>query len=140
MAKKIFIYFITSLAFYGLVQADDFIKNDISQTQNIIESQIQAFQRKDAELAFSFAAPIIKLKFNNPEEFMTMVKSYYEPVYNPKQYYFIESKYYEGSIYHQLQVISQSNISYLATYSLIKDGNDWKISGCAVIPMKQESV
>jgi hypothetical protein len=83
---------------------------------------------------------MIKLRFNNPDDFMRMVQNYYEPVYNPKQYYFINSKYFEGSVYHQLQIVSQSNLSYLATYSLIKDNNEWKISGCAVYPMQQESI
>ncbi len=140
MSKKFIILVITALFLNGLAKAENSLQNEISKTQDIINSQIQAFLKRDAALAFSYAAPIIKLKFNNPEEFMRMVKNYYEPVYNPKQYYFIESKYFDGSIYHQLQIISQSNMSYLATYSLIKDNNEWKISGCAVIPMKQELI
>ena len=140
MIKKIFIISFTLFIVSGLSKADDSLANDLSKTQDIIESQIQAFKNKNAELAYSFASPMIKLKFNNPQEFMSMVKSFYEPVYNPKQYYFIDSKYFEGSIYHQLQIISQSNMSYLATYSLIKDENEWKISGCSVLPMKQESI
>jgi len=140
MIKKIFIISFTLFIISGLSKADDSLANDLSKTQDIIESQIQAFKNKNAELAYSFASPMIKLKFNNPQEFMSMVKSFYEPVYNPKQYYFIDSKYFEGSIYHQLQIISQSNMSYLATYSLIKDENEWKISGCSVLPMKQESI
>ena len=140
MVKKIFILFFTLFILSGLSKADDSMKNELTITQDIIESQIQAFQNKNAELAYSFASPMIKLRFNNPQEFMSMVKSYYEPVYNPKQYYFIDSKYFEGSIYHQLQIISQSNMSYLATYSLIKDENEWKISGCSVMPMMQESI
>ena len=140
MVKKIFILFFTLFILSGLSKADDSIKNELTITQDIIESQIQAFQNKNAELAYSFASPMIKLRFNNPQEFMSMVKSFYEPVYNPKQYYFINSKYFEGSIYHQLQIISQSNMSYLATYSLIKDENEWKISGCSVMPMMQESI
>ena len=140
MISKTFIILFTILSLTGLAKSENSVQSDLSKTQNIIENQIQAFQSKDAELAFSYAAPIIKLKFNNPDEFMTMVKNYYEPVYNPKQYYFIESKYFEGSIYHQLQIISQSNTSYLATYSLIKNDDEWKISGCAVVPMKQESI
>ena len=138
MVKKIFILFFTLFILSGLSKADDSMKNELTITQDIIESQIQAFQNKNAELAYSFASPMIKLRFNNPQEFMSMVKSFYEPVYNPKQYYFINSKYFEGSIYHQLQIISQSNMSYLATYSLIRDENEWKISGCSVKPMKQE--
>ena len=140
MVKKIFILSFTLFIFSGLSKADDSLKKDLTKTQDIIESQIQAFQNKNAELAYSFASPMIKLRFNNPQEFMSMVKSFYEPVYNPKQYYFIDSKYFEGSIYHQLQIISQSNMSYLATYSLIKDENEWKISGCSVLPMIQESI
>ena len=140
MIKKIFILFFTSLILSGLLKADDSMKKELTMTQDIIESQIQAFQNKNAELAYSFASPMIKLRFNNPQEFMSMVKSFYEPVYNPKQYYFINSKYFEGSIYHQLQIISQSNMSYLATYSLIKDENEWKISGCSVKPIMQESI
>ena len=135
MVKKIFILSFTLFIISGLSKADDSLKNELTKTQDIIESQIQAFQNKNAELAYSFASPIIKLRFNNPQEFMSMVKSFYEPVYNPKQYYFIESKYFEGSIYHQLQIISQSNMSYLSTYSLIKDENEWKISGCSVLPL-----
>ena len=140
MIKKIFILFFTSFILSGLSKADDSMKKELTMTQDIIESQIQAFQNKNAELAYSFASPMIKLRFNNPQEFMSMVKSFYEPVYNPKQYYFINSKYFEGSIYHQLQIISQSNMSYLATYSLIKNENEWKISGCSVMPMMQESI
>ena len=140
MIKKIFILFFTSFILSGLSKADDSMKKELTMTQDIIENQIQAFQNKNAELAYSFASPMIKLRFNNPQEFMSMVKSFYEPVYNPKQYYFINSKYFEGSIYHQLQIISQSNMSYLATYSLIKDENEWKISGCSVMPMMQESI
>ena len=140
MTKKAFILFFTFFILSGLSKADDSMKNELTITQDIIESQIQAFQNKNAELAYSFASPMIKLRFNNPQEFMSMVKSFYEPVYNPKQYYFINSKYFEGSIYHQLQIISQSNMSYLATYSLIKDENEWKISGCSVKPMMQESI
>ena len=140
MIKKIFIISFTLFIISGLSKADDSLANDLFKTQDIIESQIQAFKNKNAELAYSFASPMIKLKFNNPQEFMSMVKSFYEPVYNPKQYYFIDSKFFEGSIYHQLQIISQSNMSYLATYSLIKDENEWKISGCSVLPMMQESI
>ena len=140
MVKKIFILSFTLFIISGLSKADVSLKNELTMTQDIIESQIQAFQNKNAELAYSFASPMIKLRFNNPQEFMSMVKSYYEPVYNPKQYYFIDSKYFEGSIYHQLQIISQSNMSYLATYSLIKDENEWKISGCSVMPTMQESI
>ena len=137
---KFIIILCTTLFVHSLSKAENILEQDLFETENIIKNQLQAFINKDAEEAFSYAAPMIKLRFDNPDNFMNMVKNYYEPVYNPKQYYFINAKYFEGSVYHQLQIVSQSNLSYLATYSLIKDNDEWKISGCSVYPMRQESI
>ena len=138
--KKLILIIITFLSISGLAKSETSFEKEFTETQLIIESQIQAFLDENAELAYSYAAPLIKMKFTNPIEFMSMVKNYYEPVYNPKQFYFLDAKYYEGAIYHQLQVISQKNESFLATYSLIQDEGQWKISGCAVYPMQKQSI
>ena len=137
---KFIIILCTILFVHSLSKAENILEQDLFETEIIIKNQLEAFINKDAEEAFSYAAPMIKLRFDNPDNFMNMVKNYYEPVYNPKQYYFINAKYFEGSVYHQLQIVSQSNLSYLATYSLIKDNDEWKISGCSVYPMRQESI
>ena len=138
--KKMILIILTFLSISSLAKSEISYEKEFDETQFIIESQIQAFLDENAELAYSYAAPLIKMKFNNPLEFMSMVKNYYEPVYNPKQFYFIDARYFEGAIYHQLQVISQQDESFLATYSLIQDGGKWKISGCAVYPMQKQSI
>ena len=138
--KKTLLIIITLLGISSLAKSEISYEKEFNETQFIIESQIQAFLDENAELAYSYAAPLIKMKFSNPLEFMYMVKSYYEPVYNPKQFQFIDAKYYEGAIYHQLRVISQQNETFLATYSLIQDEGKWKISGCAVYPMQKQSI
>ena len=138
--KKAILLTITFLSISSLAKSEISYEKEFNETLSIIESQIQAFLDENAELAYSYAAPLIKMKFNNPQEFMYMVKNYYEPVYNPKQFQFIDAKYFEGAIFHQLQVISQNNESFLATYSLIQDEGKWKISGCAVYPMQKQSI
>ena len=138
--KKTLLIIITLLGISSLAKSEIAYEKESNETRFIIESQIQAFLDENAELAYSYASPLIKMKFSNPLEFMYMVKSYYEPVYNPKQFQFIDAKYYEGAIYHQLQVISQQNETFLATYSLIQDEGKWKISGCAVYPMQKQSI
>ena len=138
--KKTILLIITFLSISSLAKSEISYEKEFSETQSIIESQIQAFLDENAELAYSYAAPLIKMKFNSPQEFMYMVRNYYEPVYNPKQFQFLDAKYFEGAIFHQLQVISQKNESFLATYSLIKDEGKWKISGCAVYPMQKQSI
>ena len=138
--KKTILIIITFLSMSSLAKSEISYEKEFDETQFIIESQIQAFLDENAELAYSYAAPLIKMKFNSPSEFMFMVKNYYEPVYNPKQFYFVDARYFEGAIYHQLQVISQQDESFLATYSLIQDEGKWKISGCAVYPMQKQSI
>ena len=138
--KKTILIIITFLSISSLAKSEISYEKEFDETQFIIESQIQAFLDENAELAYSYAAPLIKMKFNSPSEFMFMVKNYYEPVYNPKQFYFVDARYFEGAIYHQLQVISQQDESFLATYSLIQDEGKWKISGCAVYPMQKQSI
>ena len=138
--KKTILLIITFLSISSLAKSEISYEKEFSETQSIIESQIQAFLDENAELAYSYAAPLIKMKFNSPQEFMYMVRNYYEPVYNPKQFQFLDAKYFEGAIFHQLQVISQKNESFLATYSLIQDEGKWKISGCAVYPMQKQSI
>ena len=138
--KKTILIIITFLSISSLAKSEISYEKEFSETQSIIESQIQAFLDENAELAYSYAAPLIKMKFNSPQEFMYMVRNYYEPVYNPKQFQFLAAKYFEGAIFHQLQVISQNNESFLATYSLIQDEGKWKISGCAVYPMQKQSI
>ena len=140
MHRKKAILIITFLIISSLAKSEISYEKEFDETQFIIESQIQAFLDENAELAYSYAAPLIKMKFNNPLEFMSMVKNYYEPIYNPKQFYFMDARYFEGAIYHQLQVISQQDESFLATYSLIQDEGKWKISGCAVYPMQKQSI
>ena len=101
--KKTILIIITFLSISGLAKSEISYEKEFDETQFIIESQIQAFLDENAELAYSYAAPLIKMKFDSPSEFMFMVKNYYEPVYNPKQFYFIDARYFEGAIYHQLQ-------------------------------------
>ena len=62
--KKIIIITLTFFIAHGLAKSESLLENDLLKTQNIIESQIKAFVDEDAEKAFSYAAPIIKLKFN----------------------------------------------------------------------------
>ena len=120
--------------------ADQANKEDFDITKKIISQQLEAFKVNDASKAYSFAAPFIKMKFEDPESFMSMVKDNYEPISNAKDFYFLKFKINNGNIYHQLQVISKSNQSYMATYSLIFIEDEWKISGCALSLMTQQSI
>ncbi len=120
--------------------ADEKIEKNLDLTREVVKQQLEAFKINDADKAYYFAAPLIKKQFEDPKSFMKMVEENYEPVSNPKNFYFIKSKFSNNEIYHQLQIISQSNQSYIATYSLVFYKKEWKISGCIISLMEQQSI
>ena len=48
-----------------------------------VQGQLLAFANDDAELAFSFAAPVIQSFFKTPQNFIAMVIKSYPVVYRP---------------------------------------------------------
>ena len=62
--KKTILIIITFLSISSLAKSEISYEKEFSETQSIIESQIQAFLDENAELAYSYAAPLIKMKFN----------------------------------------------------------------------------
>ena len=61
---------------------------DQTAFQAVITSQLEAFKNDDGKAAFSYAAPFIQGKFQNPENFMAMVKKGYGSIYKNTKYSF----------------------------------------------------
>ena len=57
---------------------------EAAAVREVIEAQLDAFKRDDAQRAFSFAAPGIRQMFGTAENFMQMVRSSYAVVYRPQ--------------------------------------------------------
>lgn len=133
-----YLFLVTFISLNSFSQENNDIR--IETSKYVVSSQLEAFKNNDALTAFSFAAPIIKSKFETPELFMKMVEAAYEPVSNPKNYFFLKSLIYDEGVLHQVQIISHTNKSYLATYSLILSNGDWKITGCTLSPFQNQSI
>ena len=61
---------------------------DASAIQTVIEAQINAFRSGDDAAAYSHAAPNIKQIFPTVDQFISMVKTGYMPLYNPENFVF----------------------------------------------------
>jgi hypothetical protein len=71
---------LTACAHQGELRADDRIA-----IRAVIERQLEAFRQEDAAAAFALSSPEIQAKYGSPENFMTSVKTFYEPVYRPRR-------------------------------------------------------
>lgn len=116
-------------------------ESDQGAIRQVVESQLDAFQKDEWATAFGYAAPVVQQKFGDPMTFMAMVKSGYGAVYRPRQVTFgkvVDTQYGPDQI---VQVIGPDGLAYTAHYTMERqpDGT-WKISGCYLTRGPDESV
>ncbi len=100
--------------------------------QGVIQAQLDAFNRDDGALAYSFAAPGIQMFFPSAEIFMAMVRDGYPPVYRSREVEFRATLPLDGShTTQQALIVGQDGTVVLALYTMER-GNDgvWRIAGC----------
>ena len=115
----------------GTASAEDLTA---ASSRAIIERQLDAFERDDAEAAYALAAPTIKQMFSDADQFMTMVRDHYAPVYRHRSVAFgaFAESGDEASL--QATLVDNDNVVWTALYSFRRVPNgDWLISGCVLV-------
>jgi Domain of unknown function (DUF4864) len=104
--------------------------------RSVIQSQIEAFLKSDAETAYSFASPSIQKKFPDKETFFSMVKEQYGPVYHPGNYAFGRNKIMEdgSTVFQEVLITGTDGKDWTAFYQLTRqpDGT-FRINGVSMI-------
>jgi len=104
---------------------------DAAAIRKVIEDQIAAFKRDDGAAAFGFASPGIREMFGNPEQFMNMVRSGYQPVYRPRRFEFGAIEDLKDAPAQHVWVVGPDGEDVEAIYYMERqpDGS-WRIDGC----------
>jgi hypothetical protein len=105
--------------------------SDLHAIRSLIEDQIAAFRRHDAEAAWRYVAPGLQERFVTPENFLEMVRTGYGPVYSPRSYHFGEIVPTPEGLGQWLEVVGPDGERVGALYLLERqpDGS-WRSSGC----------
>jgi len=131
--RLLFIAFF-SMFIFSAAYGDSFSPLDKSQMQQAIDGQLQAFKADDGARAYSYAAPLISQIFPSVDQFMTMVKRGYTPVYSNQKYSFGQlSTDANGRPAQHVLITGTDGKTYDAVYfmELEADGS-WKIAGCSL--------
>jgi len=106
---------------------------DWNKIRIVINAQLEAFQRDDANAAYSFAAPEIRSLFRTPKEIMHMVCTGYKAVYRPRSVRFLHHFMVAGRPVQPLEVVTGDDHLIVAYYVMQRqrDGS-WKIAGCSI--------
>jgi len=127
--------FTVSLAFFlgaGLAAAQDTVSpDDARAVRAVIEAQLDAFAKDDAERAFSLATPGIRETFGSAERFIEMVRSSYAVVYRPASVTFENPVLVDGLLVQPVRLTDSQGRAWIALYPMERQGDgSWRTNGC----------
>ncbi len=102
--------------------------------QDIIRQQLDAFNARDVDLAWSFASPMIQGLFGNPGNFGMMVGEGYPMVWDNSAAKFLAQREVDGRIYQQVMVQDTNGALHVLEYAIIQTAQGWKIDGVSLLP------
>jgi uncharacterized protein DUF4864 len=111
---------------------------DFAEIRTVIQRQLDAFRRDDAQVAFALASPGVQQAFGTPERFLDVVRSAYRPMLRPASVAFLEPVVLGGEAVQPVQLTERGGAVWLAYYAMQrqKDGR-WRANGCHLVqPVK----
>lgn len=109
--------------------------------KRVIESQLDAFRRDDAETAYSFASPAIRQIFPSSSVFLEMVRRDYPQVYRAKEVTFGGLSAVDGDLTQTVWLTGLDGSRVRALYTMVRapTGN-WLINGCVLLRQDNRSI
>ncbi len=114
------------LATAALSQANEAI-------EDVIGSQLQAFNDRDVTTAFSFASPMIKGIFRDPGNFGMMVERGYPMVWDNRAVRFLGLREEAGMQIQTVQIEDPSGRVFTLEYIMIETPDGWQINGVQIV-------
>lgn len=108
---------------------------DSRAVRSVVESQLAALARGDADGAYRHATDAIRAQFGNAANFIAMVQSAYPMLVRPAATGWLAARPADGGgVVQPVQVRDRESRLWLANYLLERqpDGG-WRIAGCVVV-------
>ena len=130
-----------SLALLVPAQAASFSAADEKNVREVVQGQLDALARDDADKAFSYATPNIRQAMGTASGFLAMVRDGYPVVYRPASVAFLKPEGQADQVIQRVHMLDAQGESWLAIYSLQRQpSNAWRITGCVVVKNKGRMV
>ena len=101
--------------------------------EDVIGTQLQAFNDRDVNLAFSFASPMIKRIFGNPGNFGMMVENGYPMVWDNADVRFLGLREEAGMLIQTVQMKDAAGVIHTLDYAMIETSDGWQINGVQLV-------
>jgi hypothetical protein len=103
--------------------------------RNVIDEQLAALRRGDAERAFAFASDGIRERFGDAPTFLRMVRDGYAALLAARHVEYLQGAVIAGATIQPLRLVMGDDTVLVALYQMQKDdAGRWRIAGCVIAP------
>ena len=107
---------------------------DADAIEDVIGSQLQAFNNRDISEAWQYASPNIKRLFGNPGNFARMVQQGYPMVWDNADVRFLELRDLRGTLWQKVMVRDAQGGLHILDYQMVETAEGWQINGVQLLP------
>ena len=102
--------------------------------EDVIASQLEAFNERDVEDAWQYASPMIKQMFGNSGNLGAMVQQGYPMVWTNTITEFLELTPMQGRQLQRVLISDDNGVPHILEYLMIKTAQGWRIDGVSILP------
>lgn len=114
--------------------ATSVVAQDNSAIEDVIGSQLNAFNDRDVDEAWQYASPNIKRLFGSPGNFGMMVQQGYPMVWDNADVRFLELRDVAGNLWQKVMVRDAQGGLHVLDYQMIETAQGWQINGVQLLP------
>lgn len=100
----------------------------------VIQNQLDAFNDRDVETAFTFASPMIKGLFGTPQNFGMMVERGYPMVWTNSDTRFLDLTERGSEMVQRVLIRDANGVAHVLEYDMINTDQGWQINGVRIVP------
>jgi hypothetical protein len=106
---------------------------DSDAIEDVIGSQLDAFNDRDITGAWQYASPNIKRLFGNPSNFGMMVQQGYPMVWDNAEVRFLELRDISGFLWQKIMLRDKDGNLHILDYQMVETSEGWQINGVQLL-------
>ncbi|MSO97968.1 MAG: DUF4864 domain-containing protein [Rhodospirillaceae bacterium] len=115
-------------------------KDPTTAIHRVIERQLDAIRRDDAEAAFSLAAPNIRRAFKTASTFMALVAKDYLPMKRWEAATFLDLRTFDDHCVQRVKLVDDRGEIAVANYAMVQAASgDWWVAGVTMEPAVRDA-
>lgn len=116
------------------IWASSVLAQAAEEIEGVIGRQLEAFNARDVDEAWQYAAPNIQGMFRNAQNFGVMVQRGYPMVWSNKDPEFLDLTDLGNVQVQRLMLRDQDNARHFLEYQMVRTASGWRIAGVRLLP------